>query len=156
MDDIRVRLATAQDAQALAEMRLVFMADLGDIPADRDEMGRRFAEYFSRRIPTGEVLAAVAEADGVMVGVAVLEVLQRIPLESAPDGRRGHITGVFTQPAYRRRGAAMAMVQLLLREGRALGLKEFQLTASQAGMPMYEKLGFAESRDPLMRLSLEG
>jgi ribosomal protein S18 acetylase RimI-like enzyme len=51
---------------------------------------------------------------------------------------------VGVDPAYQRRGIAMALMQYLLRWSAEHGSPVLQLDASPAGAPLYERLGFAD------------
>ena len=59
------------------------------------------------------------------------------------DGTWQMIFGVNTLPAYRRRGLAAQLVGMALEKGRALGLDQVELMATDMGRPLYARLGFA-------------
>ena len=71
-------------------------------------------------------------------------------LEGAPvavstlvmTGRTAGVYGVATIPAYRRRGFGEAMTWRAVREGAARGCVMSNLTASDMGRPLYERMGF--------------
>lgn len=59
----------------------------------------------------------------------------------------GEITNVVTSSLYRNRGAASFLLKHLLKEGEAMGVKEFTLEVRAGNAPaihLYEKLGFRE------------
>ena len=57
-------------------------------------------------------------------------------------GRTAGIYGVATIPAYRQRGFGEAMTWRAIREGVERGCEMANLTASDLGRPVYERMGF--------------
>jgi GNAT superfamily N-acetyltransferase len=74
----------------------------------------------------------VAEADGQIVGTGVLSV----------NGRVGWIGTIFVEPAWRRRGVGMALTQATIDTAESAGCRTLLLVATEAGRPLYEKIGF--------------
>ena len=54
---------------------------------------------------------------------------------------------VYTDPARRREGVAFQMVSRLIDEAWKRGVTEISLDATEAGRPLYQKLGFHESEE---------
>ena len=78
----------------------------------------------------------VALADGAVVGTAIWW----------PMGDRLAAVGmVIVDTAMRSCGLGRALMLAAMAEARAAGITEFQLCATQAGMPLYEKLGYRAS-----------
>ena len=59
-----------------------------------------------------------------------------------PNGRTGYVLGVFTEPAYRGKGIATRMMQLIQDIAKAHSLDQVTLSASDMGKRIYEKIGF--------------
>jgi GNAT superfamily N-acetyltransferase len=74
----------------------------------------------------------VAEADGDVVGTSVLSV----------NGAVGWIGTVWVDPAWRRRGIGLALTRATIDEAEAAGCRTLVLVATEAGRPLYERLGF--------------
>jgi predicted N-acetyltransferase YhbS len=74
----------------------------------------------------------VAEADGQIVGTGVLSV----------NGSVGWIGTIFVDPAWRRRGVGMALTQATIETAESAGCRTLLLVATEAGRPLYEKIGF--------------
>jgi predicted N-acetyltransferase YhbS len=74
----------------------------------------------------------VAEADGAVIGTGVLSV----------HGPVGWIGTIFVEPAWRRRGVGMAITRATIETAEAAGCRTLVLVATEAGRPMYERLGF--------------
>jgi GNAT superfamily N-acetyltransferase len=54
------------------------------------------------------------------------------------------VTGVYTIPAWRRRGVARRLVAACLDEARAWRVRRVWLRTSAAGRPVYEGMGFTD------------
>ena len=57
----------------------------------------------------------------------------------------GDITNVFVDPGYRRNGIALGMLEYLIDEGRAIGIRNYTLEVRASNAPaigLYKKLGF--------------
>jgi GNAT superfamily N-acetyltransferase len=55
------------------------------------------------------------------------------------------IRSVFVDPRYTRRGLARRLMELAEREASFAGYRQFQLSASLTGVPLYQSLGYAET-----------
>ncbi len=73
-----------------------------------------------------------AEADGDVIGTSVLSV----------HGNVGWIGTVWVDPAWRRRGIGLALTRTTIDEADAAGCRTLVLVATEAGRPLYERLGF--------------
>ncbi len=89
--------------------------------------------------------AWLAEAEGRPVGSAAVMWFAHPPSPVNPIGLEAYILNVFTEPAWRRRGVARALMERLVDEARARGVKRIWLRASDDGRPLYESMGFRES-----------
>jgi ribosomal protein S18 acetylase RimI-like enzyme len=89
----------------------------------------RLLEY-PRRSPDGEIL--VADGDGGVVGVACV----------ASFGATGWIGALGVAPEARRRGLGAALTEAAVARLRARDARTVLLYATEAGRPVYERLGF--------------
>lgn len=58
------------------------------------------------------------------------------------DPAHSYVTNLYTAPNYRRRGIAQALMIAVLQQAAALGEYWSVLVASEAGLPLYQKLGY--------------
>ena len=80
----------------------------------------------------------------VVVGGAGAVLLDWGPTRANPGGRMARVVNVFTAENWRRRGIARALLQEVLRRCEDLGVREFNLGATEAGRQLYRSLGFSE------------
>ncbi|MPY63628.1 GNAT family N-acetyltransferase [Streptomyces spongiae] len=78
-------------------------------------------------------------------GIGVIE--QRLPGPHLRDGRIGHVTGVVTDPAHRRRGHGRSIMRGLLGWFREREVSRVDLYTSTDGEPLCRTLGFADHPD---------
>src|SRR5262249_55921455 len=97
---IAIRLATADDAGALAELRYQFRAAEGEPVEDRAEFIVRCTSWMSSRISAGKPWRCwVAEVDGRVVGTAWLQIIEKLPNPVTEAEIHGYITSVYVAPA---------------------------------------------------------
>jgi GNAT superfamily N-acetyltransferase len=150
-----VRPATLADVDELVRLRAVMMAALGE--PDRGPWLATTAAYLRGALPARTVAAWVADdpaAAGRLVACGVGVVMQRLPGPNTGDGRIGHIASMVTEPAWRGRGLATAIVAGLLDWYRAAGVRRVFLHASESGEPIYRGLGFHEGAHPELMLDV--
>ena len=150
-----VRHATAADAALLADHRVGMFRDMGSIqPQREDSLRRASVSYFTTAIPSGEYvgwLASPADGDAPIAGAGVqLRSLLPRP-DTAGDGlllgREGLVLNVYTDPAWRGRGVARHLMDVIVAWAKEAGVVRLVLAASPAGRPLYEKMGFVTTRE---------
>lgn len=146
-----VRRAGADDVETLVALRRAMQEELlepgGALSAEWEGVTR---EYLRRKVPSGEFLALVAEADGGIIGTSGLIVYEAPPTDGNASGREGYIMNMYTRPEYRGRGIAGAFLERLLEHLRSAGAGRVWLRASPYGDPVYRRLGF-EPNAPYMQ-----
>jgi len=151
-----IRRATPADAGILARHRAEMFRDMGQLPDGlRGTLVEAARAYFVRAIADGSYIAWVAELDDQLreiVGGAGLQLRELLPRPHAASARlmrgpQGLIVNVYTEPAWRRRGVADALMRDLLRWCRANGVESLVLHASDDGRALYEKLGFVPTNE---------
>ncbi|WP_255292722.1 GNAT family N-acetyltransferase [Micromonospora sp. WMMA1996] len=153
-----VRRAVPADADELVRLRGLMLAAMSGSPTApgrwqevaRDNLRAWLAE------PDPWVAAFVVDApEGTsLAACAVGTVERRLGGPDDPSGLVGSVFNVSTDPAHRRRGHSRACVAALLAWFRGRGVRRIDLRATAAGRPLYRALGFRETADPGMRLTL--
>ncbi|MBM6404678.1 GNAT family N-acetyltransferase [Phycicoccus sp. CSK15P-2] len=90
---------------------------------------------------------------GEPVGMANLQVFDRMPRPGRPDTRWAYVANVWTDPAHRRRGVGRLLVDALLDWCRSQGMVRVVINPSEVSVPLYRAVGFVDAAD-LMRLDL--
>lgn len=148
-----IRRATEADIPEIASFRRLMFEELDDFePARLSSMSDAFVTYAQAAIPAEEYLGWIAEDDADAVATAGLVFQNRPPHPRNLGGRSGYILNVFVEPTHRRQGVATALISTAVAYCRDFGLLSVVLHASEAGAPVYERLGFESSDE--MRLWL--
>ena len=113
----------------------------------RSLAGLYFAD--TRRQTTYLAFCAEEIAGRGFRGLAAYE----MPAGSNPTGECAFLMNIYTAPAYRRRGVARRIVEKLIEDAKARGIRSVLLEATEMGRPLYESLGFEDAQG-YMRLKL--
>lgn len=153
MDQIIYRSATLEDVESLTDLRLAFLAKVSrpsmPVPSLRGEPRRYFAESLS----TGEFVAYLAVADSRVVASSGLVFHHHPPSITNPTGREAYIMNMYTLPAWRRRGIATRLLNLLVDHARQNNCGKISLHALPNGRSIYINAGFVPVETE-MRLDL--
>ncbi|MGC5014130.1 GNAT family N-acetyltransferase [Streptosporangium sp. DT93] len=150
----RVRQASHDDIPELVRLRALLFGDLGGDffnPPSADESWRdALTMVLKEKLTDDDARILVVEGNRGLAACGIGTVERWFPGPHSPTGRIGHVIGVVTDPAHRRRGHSRAIMQDLLtwfRERRAVRV---DLYASREGEPLYRELGFFDHPDPAL------
>lgn len=144
-------IATVDDLPRIVEMKLAMFREAGhatllaptgatDILADyQDLYSRGLACHFLARAPEG------------VVGTVGAFLKTDLPFRYFVPPHYGFIGDVYTEPAYRGRGFARILNEDAIAWLRKQGVTMIRLLASEAGRPLYEKLGFKPSDEMVLK-----
>ena len=151
-----VRLASVEDLEALCRLRIDYLvADRGSLSADEEAAVRKQLQDYIPRCLGRSFVAVLAEVHGKVASTAFLAVAEKPANPAFITGLTGTLLNVLTYPAYRRRGLATKVLVRIIEEAKRLGLSSIELSATQEGRPLYEKLGFAEPRSDYTPMKLQ-
>ncbi len=140
------RKATADDIERLIRLRLQYLAEhFGDISDTKQQIVGQLNVYFKAHLGR-DFIAFLAEDSGLPVACAFLVVQEKSANPRFPGGRTGLLLNVYTLADYRRMGAASLLLSAVIEEGGRLALSYIELSATEAGEPLYRKFGF-EKKD---------
>jgi len=152
---IELRRGDAADAQLLGGLRAASMIEMGYLHADeRDRFALRASTDIGELFDANRLIAWLLCDAQRAVGSACATFFERLPY---PDGAvHAEVGGVYVEPAYRGRGHASRLIEAVLSEVRAAGVRGTFLRPSPRSKPLYARLGFTEDGRSLMRLSSAG
>lgn len=160
-----IRRASIEDAAVIARHRARMFQDMGEIS---DELFDNFLEasqaWTEDALANGEYLgwlAAPRDHSDVVVAGAGLQLRQVPPSPSRPSrdgkfarGRHAIVVNVFTEPEWRKRGAANLLMGEILAWAREEKLDQLVLHASDQARSLYEKMGFIATNEMRWAASL--
>jgi GNAT superfamily N-acetyltransferase len=143
----QIRLATLNDLDELIRLRLDFLEEVGSLKSGVDcgELCAAMRDYMTRKMPSGEFLAWVAESEGAIVATSGVTLFERPPNGANPAGLEAYLSNMYTLPAWRGRGLGTALVETIVAHLKATRVRRVWLHATEQGRPVYAKAGFVPS-----------
>ena len=148
---IQYRKLTPEDLDVFIRMRIRQLREEGAkeeidlVPALRD--------HYVRHMADGTFVSWLALDGDKIVGTSGMSFVEKPPYFSCPNGRLGLLSSMYTDPSYRRRGIARALLSKVVEEARAFGCGAVQITASDMGVLLYTDFGFVKNGN-FMQLKL--
>ena len=138
------RLATADDAELLAEMRLEMRREreTAECILSEEEFLRCNVGFFREHLAVGDFISFLAFGGSTAAACSGMSLQVHPPTYANPSGKSGYVTNMFTRPEWRHRGLALMLVDHLVDAARKAGCAALYLNASAMGRPLYEKYGF--------------
>lgn len=149
----RIRVATPLDVPSIVHHRESMFRDMGT-ECDYAAMAEACTKWYEQALPSGTYRGWMIEHDGAVVGGGGLIVMPWSPGPLRFDPRCAFVFNVFVEPPHRGRGLALALMQAIHAWCSAEGIERLALNASEAGRPLYGRLGYAAVSEPMMRLDL--
>jgi GNAT superfamily N-acetyltransferase len=150
-----IRPAIASDAAVIARHRVAMFRDMGQVPTDElasqllNASTSALAVFLRERTYVGYLAVAADQHVIAGAGVHIRPQLPRISSDGTyiATGQVPLLVNVYTEPEWRRRGIARALVVALMRWAADEGFDQLVLHASDAGRPLYVSLGFAATNE---------
>jgi len=155
MPGYAIRPATVGDAAIIARHRVAMFRDMGQVPTDAlaakllDTSISALAALLQERAYIGWL--ALGGEDQVVAGAGV-DIRPQLP-RIALDGTRVVVApvplvlNVYTDPPWRNRGIARALMKTVMEWTAAEGFDRLLLHASDAARPLYVSLGFVPTNE---------
>jgi GNAT superfamily N-acetyltransferase len=149
-----VRQASEDDIAELVRLRALLFEDLGgdffNPSSAGDDWRGNLAAVLKEKLARDDARILVVDGDDGLAACGIGTVEQWFPGPHSRNGRIGHVIGVVTDPAYRRRGHSRAIMLGLLDWFREREAARVDLYASREGEPLYRELGFFDHPDPAL------
>lgn len=148
---LEVRRAEPADIPDLVEKRIAQLLEEGaQVSVD---LRPALSDHYARHLADGTFVSWVAFACGRMVATSGISIVEKPPYFGCPTGRIGLVSGMYTLPAWRRQGIARDLLCRVVGEARSRCCGAIQITASNAGVPLYQSVGFVHNAN-FLQLSL--
>lgn len=115
------------------------------------EPAKVYARWVALAIARGTYVCCLAEASGELIGGAGMVLLDWGPTGTDPNAIRARIANVYTEPSWRRRGVAKALVRRCIDEAEARGIGVLNLSATPEARALYEQLSFQAAETEMVR-----
>lgn len=138
--------ATKEDIPQIVEKRIAYLHEYhGGMSDDHvDDFIPKLTRYFEEHLNRTIYAYLACDDERVVHAVALLLVTEKPARPSFINGKTGLVLNVYTEPGSRKQGHAEKLMQLLIEEARRFDLDYVELTATESGYPLYQKLGFRD------------
>jgi GNAT superfamily N-acetyltransferase len=150
-----IRRCGLDDAATIARHRVEMFREMGDVPNDdlaRDLL-KRSTSAVATLLADGSYLGWFAiDTGGSVIGGAGAHIKPQLPRVSQDNARIEDsavplVVNVYTEPQWRGKGVAKSLLRELMHWASQQGMDRVVLHASDAGRPLYEKLGFRPTNE---------
>jgi len=143
------------DLELICRHRYEMFKDSGRAEAILVPMTKTFRPWLERKLNSGAYFGWIAEADGKPVAGLGMMVIDWPPHPNhAEDDRRGYVLNVYVEPEHRGCGVAKALMDMAMVAARERDLRFVVLHATAKGRPVYEKLGWKQTPEMGIALSV--
>lgn len=138
-------IANNKDIEQLVKMRLGYIeCDQGSISdSNKSKMQNLLPLYFEKHL-NKDLIAFIAKDNDVIVGTALLLIIEKPSNPHFINGKDGEVLNVFTLPEHQHKGIATTLIQSLIQYSKDNQLDRVSLSATDDGYPLYKKLGFVD------------
>lgn len=110
-------------------------------------------DHYTRHMADGTFVSWLAVDGGRIVGTSGMSFVEKPPYFGCPSGKIGLLSGMYTDPQYRRMGIARELLSRVVGEAERYGCGTVQITASDMGVLLYSDFGFVRNKN-FMQLKL--
>lgn len=114
-------------------------------------MERAYAKKLKQELTDGSCKAWVIENENKIVASGAITIASLVPTPKDLSSSVVYLHSMYTEKEYRNNNFANLIVERAIRFCRDNGIKRVFLNASEAGRPIYEKVGFRAAPE-MMRL----
>ncbi len=148
---LEFRRLSDEDIPAFVEMRIAQLLEEG--ATETVDLRPALKDYYARHLADDTFVSWLALDADRIVATSGVSIVEKPPYFGCPTGRIALVSSMFTEPAYRRQGIARDLLCRVVDEARAKGCGAVQITASDAGVPLYRSVGFVHNAN-FLQLSL--
>lgn len=144
MSATTIRPARDEELGTVAGLRWQWALENDRAPVTtREEFVRRFVRWARDNAASHRCLVMVRGE--VVIGMAWLAVVQRVPHVRALERASGDVQSVYVVPAERNTGVGGRLIDAVLELARELGLERVTVHSSARAIPAYARRGFEGS-----------
>lgn len=145
--------ATLSDIETIVENRILFALELSDEQNEEtiQTLRNQMTMYFSKATADKSIISFIAKCDDTVGGIGSMHIREMPGNFKNPSGKWGYIMNMYTVHFYRRNGICKTILNLLVEEGKKIGITAFELHATKEGEMVYVKQGFIPHNEPTLR-----
>jgi GNAT superfamily N-acetyltransferase len=148
-DDLRIRLATPDDAPIIAEQRVSMFVETRPVSDDTAAALRaQLPDLLRQMLETASYTGWLAETgDGTVVAGAGVHIRRLLPRAETLVACEALVVNVYVAPEFRHQGLARRLMEGILAWCRGQGIERVVLHPSSMGRSLYDSLGFVPTNE---------
>lgn len=140
---LRMRRLEPDDVPAFVELRIAQLIEEGT--KETADLRPALTDYYRRHLADDTFVSWLALDGEQIVATSGISVVEKPPYFGCPTGKIGLVSSMYTKPSHRRQGIARDLLCRIVDDARLRGCGVVQITASDAGVPLYRSLGFTHN-----------
>ncbi len=148
--NVKYETASQADIPRLVDMKIEMFREFGYTEYLHKNAREIIVADYSQLYEENLAIHFLAKVDDRIVGIVGAFIKSDIPFRYFSKGQYGFIGDVYTMPSYRKLGISMNLNKEALKWLRDYGVNFVRLLASDAGRPLYERLGFSADVDMVL------
>lgn len=148
---LEIRQAGVEDIETVVDLRVALMREAyQDMEVEEAGFRELTRRYLVDKLSKEELLIWLAQEDDQIIGIAAIIISHLPPTFRHPDGIRISLHDMYVRPESRRRGIGTALGREVIAYIKTTPAKRIGLHATEAGRPLYERLGFIARNDEMV------
>lgn len=119
-----------------------------------DEVEQAYSRKLSEEFQTGSCKSWLIEREGRSVASGAITIVNMVPTPNDLSTKVAYLHSMYTETEHRGKNLAGRIVKTALEYCKAKHIKRIFLNASEAGRPIYERIGFTSAPE-MMRFFVE-
>ena len=156
VQNLIIRRVVDSDIDVMVSHRITYLSEIMEKPTtcNIEQLHSDLRNYFVSTIKNGQIVALVAESEGLPVSYGAI-VLRTVPGDfNSPTYLEGDILNMYTIPEARKQGISTLILKQLIKEANSIGVSKLSLHTTIAGEKMYRSAKFSEPVYPFLELAL--
>jgi len=119
-----------------------------------NEIEQAYSLKLAAELQAGSCRSWLIEKEEQVVASGAITIVSLVPTPNDLSSRVAYLHSMYTEPELRGKNLASRIVRTALAYCKANGVRRVILNASEAGKPIYEKMGFSSSPE-MMRIFID-
>ena len=142
---IEYRRLTERELNTFIDMRIKQLREEG--AKEEINLVPALKQYYMSHMADGTFVSWLAFDGNKIIGTSGMSFVEKPPYFGCPSGKMGLLSGMFTDPDYRRKGIAKELLSRVVNDAREYGCGTVQITASNMGVKLYSNFGFIHNEN---------
>jgi GNAT superfamily N-acetyltransferase len=159
-NQISLRQANIEDIPILAIHHRLMFEEIWELKGENidtsifNAIENSYIEKLQQQIEDDTSRAWVVENENKIVASGAISIVKMVPTPDDLSYEVAYLHSMYTERTHRNRKLASRIIDQTVQYCKSKGIKRILLNASEAGRPVYQKIGFRQAED-VMRLWLE-